>query len=123
MPYETRQWPPSVQKDEIATLPGAAEAAVLVMLREMRRRGPWLEEYKIKPLPKRLHGLNQVNMKISGEQIRVLFSVYGNCVAVFHVFKKTSSQIEQRGYDLALARKKTAEQIVKGGVDGLATIN
>ncbi|SRR5216684_913036 len=124
MPYNVHQWPASVQKQEIETLPNDAAEAVLVMLREMRRRGPRLEEYRIKPLPGRLHGLNQANLKINKEQIRVLFSVYESSIVVFHVFKKTSPQIERRGYDKALERKKTAEQLMEaGGVNNVPTLH
>ena len=122
MAYEIRQWPAAVRR-EIGGLPGPAEAAVLVLLIAMRARGPRPEEYQVKPLKKNLRGLVQVNMKINREQIRVLFSVYGNCIVVFHVFKKTSPQVELRGYELALKRKKTAEQITKGGADELPTLN
>lgn len=89
MPYSIHQWPPSVQKDEIDALPTAASVAIMVMFREMRSRGHRPGEYKIKPLAKKLRGLNQVNMKINREQIRVLFSVYGNRIVVFHVFKSS----------------------------------
>lgn len=123
MAYDICQWPASIQKGEIGKLPEDAEAAVLVMLRAMRLRGPWLEEYTIKPLSGRLHGLNQVNMKVNGEQIRVLFSVYGQCIVVYHAFKKTSPQIEQRGYGIALNRKNAAEQILAGGKNELPTIH
>jgi phage-related protein len=123
MAYDIRQWPASIRKTAIGKLPGDAEAAVLVMLRAMRLRGPWLEEYTIKPLPRHLHGLNQVNMKVNGEQIRVLFSVYRWCIVVFHVFKKTSPAMEQRAYETALNRKKTAEQILAGGKNELPTVH
>jgi hypothetical protein len=62
-------------------------------------------------------------MKVNGEQIRVLFSVYAQCIVVFHVFKKTSPQIELRGYEVALQRKRTAEQILRGGADELTTLH
>lgn len=123
MAYDLRQWPASVQKHEIRKLPEEAETAVLVLLRAMRERGPWLEEYIVKPLPGHLHGLNQVSMKVSGEQIRVLFSVYGKRIVVFHVFKKTSPQIQQRGYETALNWKKTAEQLLAGGKNELPTVH
>src|SRR4051812_22063102 len=108
MRYEIKQWPGSVQRSEIGALPSAAESAVLVMLKEMRRAGPMPEEYKIKPLKRHLHGLKQANLKVNNEHIRVLFSVYRSVIVVFHVFKKTSPQIEQRGYQKALDRKKQA---------------
>lgn len=123
MAYDIRQWPASVRKSEIGKLPPDAEVAILVMLRAMRLRGAWLEEYTIKPLPGRLHGLNQVNMKVNGEQIRVLFSVYGQCIVVYRAFKKTSPQIEQRAYDIALNRKNAAEQILAGGKNELPTFH
>lgn len=125
MPYTVHQWPASIKKDEIDALPVAAATAVLVMLRVMRERGPRPEEYNVKPLSGRLHGLNQVNMKINKEQIRVLFSVYDKFqVVVFHVFKKTSPQIEQRGYDKALGRKRQAELFMaRGQHDQLSTLH
>jgi phage-related protein len=92
------------------------------MLKEMRRSGPMPEEYNVKPLPRHLHGLRQVNLKVNNEQIRVLFSVYGSVIVVFHVFKKTSPQIEQRGYQKALDRKKQAEFMIGAG-DELPTLN
>src|SRR5712664_474375 len=98
MGYEIKQWPASVQKSEIGALPLDAESAVLAMLREMKIRGPMPEEYKIKPLRGHLHGLRQANLKVNKEQIRVLFSVDGSRIVVFHVFKKTSPQVETRGY-------------------------
>ena len=123
MPYTIHCWPPTVQKDEIEGLPLEAQAAIAVMFREMRRRGARPEEYNIKPLAKRLRGLNQVNMKVNREQIRLLFSVYGTRIVVLHAFKKTSPQIEQRGYDKALARKKSAEQVMAGARDVIPTIH
>jgi phage-related protein len=115
MGYAIKQWPASVGKSEIGALPTDAESAVLAMLREMRNRGPMPEEYNIKPLKGHLHGLKQANLKVNREQIRVLFSVYGTQIVVFHVFKKTSPQVETRGYEKALARKKHAELLVGAG--------
>lgn len=43
--------------------------------------------------------------------------MYGNCIVVLHVFKKTSPQIEQRGYKKALDRKSAIEIVLKGGGD------
>lgn len=123
MAYRIEQWPASVQKKEIEGLPPAARDSVLVMLREMRARGPILEEYKTKRLSDHLQGLTQVSMKINREQIRILYSVYGLQIVVFHVFKKTSPQVEQRGYKLALRRKKTAEAIIKDQSDALPTVH
>jgi len=117
MPYTIHQWPGSLQKDEIDALPVDASEAVLVMLREMRARGPFLEEYKIKALPKKLHGLRQANLKINKEQIRVLFAVFDSKIVVLHAFKKTSPQVEQRGYRKALDRRKVVEKFLKGGDD------
>src|SRR5258707_11258737 len=117
MPYTIHQWPGSVQKDEIETLPLDASIAVLVMLRRMRVAGPFPEEYNVKALPRENHGLRQVNLRINGEQIRVLFSVYQTKIVVLHVFKKTSPQIEKRGYEKARDRKKTVETFLKGGTD------
>jgi phage-related protein len=117
MPYTIHQWPGSVQKDEIGALPPDASTAVLVMLRGMRTKGPFPEEYNIKALSNNLHGIRQANLKINKEQIRVLFSVYGNRIVVLHVFKKTSPQIEQRGYRKALNRKSAIEISLKGGGD------
>jgi phage-related protein len=117
MEYEIKQWPSSVERSEIRALPLEAESAVLVMLKEMAKRGPMPEEYGIKPLKKHLHGLRQANLKVNREQIRVLFSVYGSQIVVFHVFKKTSPQIETRGYQKALERKKQAERHMRDGND------
>jgi phage-related protein len=115
MGYEIKEWPGSVGKSEIGALPPDAESAVLAMLREMKKRGPMPEEYKIKPLKRHLHGLKQANLKVNKEQIRVLFSVYGLQIVVFHVFKKTSPQVETRGYQKALERKKHAELLIGAG--------
>ncbi|WOH55296.1 type II toxin-antitoxin system RelE/ParE family toxin [Bradyrhizobium sp. BWC-3-1] len=116
MAYDIRQWPASVKK-EIADLPVAAEAAVLVMLREMRSSGPMPEEYKVKPLRSHLHGIKQVNMKINREQIRVLFMTTGPQIVLLHVFKKTSPQIETRGYDKALDRKAQVDEMMRSGYE------
>ena len=121
MPYELKQWPSSIQ-NEVEELPTEAKASVLVMLRGMSQRGPWLPEYKIKPLPRHLHGLNQVNLRNKKEQIRVLFFVSGNMVVIVRVFKKTSPQEEQQAYKLAAARMRTAKAILESG-NGLPTIN
>jgi phage-related protein len=123
MPYLIQQWPDSVQRKEIDSLPLDASSAVMVMLREMRNRGPWPEEYKIKPLSGHLHGLKQANLKVNREQIRMLFSVYGLRIVVLHVFKKTSPQSETNGYKLALERKKNAEILSSGGSSDLTTIH
>jgi phage-related protein len=117
MSYEIKQWPGSVSKSEIGALPLAAESAVLLMLKEMAKRGPMPQEYGIKPLKNHLHGLKQANLKVNKEQIRVLFSVYGSQIVVFHVFKKTSPQVEKRGYQKALDRKKQAETLMGDGND------
>jgi phage-related protein len=66
--------------------------------------------------------LRQANLKVNNEQIRVLFSVYGSAIVVVHVFKKTSPQIEKRGYDKALNRKRQAEFMI-GADDELPTLN
>ena len=123
MPYTIHSWPPGLPKDEIEALPMEAQAAIAVMFREMRRRGPRPEEYNVKPLSRRLRGLNQANMKINREQIRLLFSVYGTRIVIFHVFKKTSPQLEQRGYDKALARKRSAESLMAGAQHVIPTIH
>ena len=123
MAFRIEQWPASVQKKEIEALPPAAAESVLVMLRAMRARGPILEEYKTKRLSGHLQGLIQVSMKINREQIRILYSVYGLQIVIFHVFKKTSPQVERRGYDKALKRKKTAKTIIKDKNDDLPTIH
>jgi phage-related protein len=115
MGYDIRQWPGSVGKSEIGALPADSESAVLVMLREMTKRGPMPEEYDIKPLKRHLHGIKQANLRVKNEQIRVLFSVYGSQIVVFHVFKKTSPQVETRGYEKALKRKKQAESRIGVG--------
>ena len=60
-------------------------------------------------------GINQVNIKVNKEQIRILFSVYDKNIVVWRVFKKTSPQIEHRAYELALSRKKQAEQFKVSG--------
>lgn len=117
MGYEIKQWPGSVGKSEIGALPPDAESAVLVMLREMAKRGPMPEEYGIKPLKRHLHGLRQANLKVNREQIRVLFSVYDLQIVVFHVLKKTSPHVETRGYQKALERKKQAEAHMRDGND------
>src|SRR5438132_9811885 len=123
MPYTIHCWPPGVQRDEIEALPVGAQAAIAVMFREMRRRGPRPEEYRVKPLSRQLRGLNQVNLKINREQIRLLFSVYATRIVIFHVFRKTSPQVEQRGYDKALARKKSAESVMAGVQNVVPTIH
>lgn len=122
MPYELLQWPSSVQTGEIDSLPLDAANAIMVLLRLMRTDGPKPKGYKIKPLPGKWHGLDQVNMKINKEQIRMLFSVYARKIVVFSAFKKTSPQIEKRMYQRALDRKKTAEIMLRSG-DALPTIN
>jgi len=73
------------------------------------------EEYRVKPLSGHLHGLKQANLKINREQVRMLFSVYNDRIVILHVFKKTSPQIEKRGYEKALDRKKQVEELMRGG--------
>ena len=113
MAYTILQWPASVQRKEINELPEDAAVAILVWLRAMARNGPILEEYKTKRLSDHLHGLIQLNMKINKEQIRVLYFVRSTQIVIVHAFKKTSPQIETKGYEVALDRMNTAKQVLR----------
>jgi len=123
MAFTIHQWPANIQRKEIEGLPSQAATAVLVMLRAMSTAGPQPEEYATKQLGKRLRGLIQANMRINKEQIRVLYAVFGNKIFVLHVFKKTSQQIEDRGYERAIGRKKTVEIMLAGGDDEFPAVN
>lgn len=89
----------------------------MVMLRAMRSNGPMPEEYSVKPLRAHLHGIKQVNLKIKREQIRVLFMTAGQQIVVLHVFKKTSPQVETRGYEKALDRKAQVDEMMRSGYE------
>ena len=123
MPYELRQWPWNVYPKEVLDDFPEAMADVDVALKEIQAYGPNPITYSVKPLPKNLKGLWQLSMKSGGRQIRLLYSAYGQTIVVSRIHKKSSPQEQQRAYDLALQRKKKADEIIRtSGVGNVASL-
>jgi hypothetical protein len=86
-----------------------------VALLELRRQGPSPLGYQVKNLGKSKGHLWQMNLKVNRKQIRILYAPDKDKIVVFRIHKKGSPQEQQRAYLLAMARKKEAEEIMKGG--------
>jgi hypothetical protein len=118
MPYDLRQWPASIYPGEANEFP-EARAEIDLVLRMLRAQGPQPDGYNFKHLGKALGGLWQINLKVKGRQIRFLYAPYGRIIVIFRIHKKSSVQEQRRAYELAMSRKKQAEQIMRstGGSD------
>lgn len=113
MSYDLRQWPHTVYPNEVGEFLDAL-ADVDVALRELRSQGPRPEGYKFKPLGAAKEGLWQLNFKSSSRrQIRFLYAPYGRVIVVFRIHKKSSLPEQRRAYELAMKRKRQADELIR----------
>lgn len=115
MTHKLRQWPASVYPKEANEFPTALEQIDVALL-AFARYGPAPEGHNIKPLGKTQCSLWQLNIKVPGHQIRLLYAPYGDVIVVFRIHKKSSPQEQRREYKLACKRKKEAESLMRDGV-------
>jgi hypothetical protein len=109
MPYDVRQWPESVYPKEVEDECPEALADIDTFIMQMRANGPAPDGYKVKPLGKTKGGLWQLNLKVDGRQIRILYAPYGQTIILFRIHKKSSPQEQERAYRLAMSRKRDFE--------------
>ena len=123
MPHELKQWPADVYSNEIEEFPEAG-AEIDAALLELHRQGPSPLGYHVKNLGKTKNGLWQLNMKVQRKQIRILYAPYKGFIVIFKIHKKSSPQEQQAAYQVAMARKKAADNLMKGGMHvGALTIH
>ena len=123
MAHELKQWPADVYPDETEEFPEAG-ADIDTALLELRRQGPSPLGYHVKNLGKTKNGLWQLNLKVQRKQIRILYAPYKGFIVIFRIHKKGSPQEQQAAYQVAMARKKSAENLMKGGMHvGALTIH
>src|SRR6266508_3478514 len=113
MSHRLQQWPASVYPAEANEFPEAMEEIDLA-LRNLERYGPSPEGYQIKNLGKAKGYLWQMNIRVRGRQIRILYAPYSDVIIVFRIHKKSSPQEQQQAYHLAMKRKAEAERLLKG---------
>jgi len=119
MTHDVRQWPPDrvYPREVVAECPEAA-VAIDSLLRQFRIQGPEPDGYTVKRLGLRVGGLWQINLKIKGRQVRVLYAPYGVSIVLFRIHRKSSPQEQGRAYDLAKDRKRDFERQMKGDGNG-----
>jgi hypothetical protein len=115
MPHELKQWPADVYPNETEEFPEAG-ADIDAALLELHRQGPSPLGYHVKNLGKTKNGLWQLNMKVQRKQIRILYAPYKGFIVIFKIHKKSSPQEQQAAYQVAMARKKAADNLMKGGM-------
>jgi hypothetical protein len=113
-----------VYPKEALEFPDAKEA-IDVALRDLAKYGPAPDGHAFKPLGEKKGNLWQINIRVLGRQIRILYSPYGDVIVIFRIHKKSSPQEQQREYELAMKRKREAERIVgtSAGYHGLPTFH
>ena len=123
MAHELKQWPASVYPDETEEFPEAG-ADIDTALLELHRQGPSPLGYDAKNLGKAKSSFWQLNLKVQCKQIRILYAPYKDFIVVFKIHKKGSPQEQQAAYQVAMVRKKAAEDFMKGGMHvGALTIH
>lgn len=110
MAYDLRQWPATVHPGEVRSECPEAEAAIDVLIGRMQEFGPSPPGYASKPLGKSKGHLWQINLKVDGRQVRILFAPFKQMIVLFRVHKKSSPQEQQRAYQLAIKRKREFEE-------------
>jgi hypothetical protein len=115
MAHELKQWPSDVYPGETEEFPEAGPDIDTALL-ELHRQGPSPLGYHVKNLGKAKDGLWQMNLKVQRKQIRILYAPYKGFIVVFRIHKKSSPQEQQAAYEVAMARKKAAEGLMKGGM-------
>lgn len=111
MNYEVLNWPETVYPGEVESECPEADAVLAVLILELERQGPSPLQYAVKTLGKKNSGLWQINLKVSGRQIRVLYAPYGQKIVLFRIHKKSSPQEQDRAYSLAAKRKREYESL------------
>ena len=114
MAHELQQWPADVYPDETEEFPEAGPNIDSALL-ELHKQGPSPLGYHVKNLGKKKGGLWQLNLKVQRKQIRILYAPYKGFIVVFRIHKKGSPQEQQAAYEVAMSRKKAAEEFMKGG--------
>ena len=123
MAYELKQWPADVYPDETEEFPEAG-ADIDTALLELHRQGPSPLGYHVKSLGKTKNGLWQLNLKVQRNQIWILYAPYKDFIVVFKIHKKGSPREQQAAYQVATARKKAVENLLKRGMHvGALTIH
>ena len=123
MPHDLEQWPADVYPNETEEFPEAG-ADIDTALLELQRQGPSPLGYHVKNLGKTKNGLWQLNLKVQRKQIRILYAPYKGIIVIFRIHKKGSLQEQQAAYQVAMVRKKAAEDFMKGGMHvGALTIH
>lgn len=112
MAHRVLQWPSSVYPGEVRAECPEAEAIIDTLLLNLAAHGPSPDGYRVKVLGATKRGLWQINLKVEGRQIRVLYAPYGQTVVLFRIHKKGSPQEQSRAYDLAVNRKREYERLV-----------
>ena len=115
MKHELKQWPANVYPDGTEEFPEAG-ADTDTALRELQRQGPSPLGYHVKSLGKTKNGLWQLNLKVQCNQIRILYAPYKDFIVVFKIHKKGSPREQQAAYQVATARKKAVENLLKRGM-------
>ncbi len=110
MAYDVRQWPSSVYPGEVDRECPEAREVVDALLLNLRQQGPSPAGYRVKTLGAKMGGLWQINLKVRGRQIRVLYAPDGQTIILFRIHKKSSLQEQDRAYELALQRKREYER-------------
>jgi hypothetical protein len=122
MAHELKQWPADVYPAETEEFPEAG-ADIETALRELQRQGPSPLGYQVKNLGTK-NGLWHLNLKVRHGQIRILYAPYKGFIVVFKIHKKGSPHEQQAAYQIAMARKKAAENLMKGEMNvGALTIH
>ena len=121
MAHELKQWPADVYPSEEFPEAGADIDTALL---ELHRQGPSPLGYHVKSLGKTKNGLWQLNLKVQRKQIRILYAAYKDFIVVLKIHQKSSAQEQQAAYQVAMARKKSAENLMEGGMHvGALTIH
>lgn len=123
--YALKKWPDKVYPGEIDKV-WAADVAIDVCLNEIKQHGPAPHGYSTKHLGKKMRYIWQLNMKIKGRQIRILYAQYDKIIVLLRIHKKSSPQEQQADYSLAISRKREVDAIMSSsgkGSDGLYSFN
>jgi hypothetical protein len=112
MKYNALEYPVGVVAEGEDECPEAI-ALIAVLIGRLEAVGPSPEEYNVKNLGKKQDGLWQINMKIEGRQVRVLYAPYDRNIVLFCIHKKSSPQEQTRGYTTAKRRKAEYEKHLK----------
>lgn len=113
MAWSVHTWPRSVFPEEVEDECPEALEAVITVIREMERLGPAPEVRQVKTLGRKLGSLWQMNLRVEGRQVRILYAPYDSQILLFRIHKKSSKGEQDRGYELAIKRKRSYELHVR----------